>query len=131
MNDLLKVLDMSSEEEQFKWLCDKGITDGSLAISQVTNKVVTHWIRIEFADLAFRLRDEMKGSEGHEAWSLGQRIVYDYCFNLPENRPSLKYPRKQAKYYDDQKQFFADNAKPIHWIIAALKAKERQVKGEL
>ena len=54
MNDLLKVLNMS-EEEQFKWLCDKGITDGSLARSQVTHKIVTRWIRIEFADLAFRL----------------------------------------------------------------------------
>ncbi len=66
MNDLLKVLDMS-EDEQFKWLCDKGITDGSLARSQITHKIVTRWIRIEFADLAFRLRPEAVHLNYYEA----------------------------------------------------------------
>ena len=57
LNNLLLVLNMS-EEEQFKWLIEKGITDGSLARSQVTHKIVTRWIKIELADLAFRFRDE-------------------------------------------------------------------------
>lgn len=121
MNDKLKVLDMS-EDEQIRWVAQR-YPNERWSFS-------AHWVnprnKMVFADLAFRLRDEVKGSEGYEKWSLGQRIVYDYLFNLPENRPSLEYSAKQAENYDDQKPFFADKAKPIHIIIACLIAKESQ-----
>lgn len=105
MNDLLKVLDMS-EEEQIEWLIEKGITDGSLARSQVTNKkIVKHWIRIELADLAFRFRDEVES-----------KVEFHHCF------------AKVCKHIDPHIMNYAGyalcTAKPIHWIIAALMAKQ-------
>ena len=103
---LLAVLDMS-EDEQYYWCAEyfKDIFAGSLAC------------------LAFRLRDEVKGSEGHEAVNIGQRVVSDYVFNLPGNRPTYEQSVKNARFEEDYKSWYADQAKPIHWIIAALIAK--------
>lgn len=60
------------------------------------------------ADLAFRLRDEVTSSSDlwPEIWNEALRLV-------------------AAKYRKTQKdEWFVDKAQPIHWIIAALIAKE-------
>lgn len=101
---LLKVLDLS-EEEQMQWLLDNSITDGSLAVSQVSSKIVGRWINIELADLAFRLRDEAVGKDW-VGWQIGSARVWNVTHKSDYN------PGK-----------FGNRAKPIHWIIAALIAK--------
>ncbi len=113
MNNLLLVLDMS-EEEQFKWLCDKGITDGSLARSQVTHKIVTRWIRIEFADLAFRLRDE---AIMLKEFPYIAAEVYNHAHDYKPNKGEIHAPITMMWIW------FATHAKPVHWIIASLIAK--------
>ena len=121
-NSHLKVLAMS-EEEQFKWLCDKGITDGSLARSQITHKIVTRWIRIEFADLAFRLRDEVcKDSLGCDNYRKALHLVYQsFC---KSQRGTI---RQNLIPYELWLESFIV---AIERIIAALIAKESQVKNE-
>ena len=60
--------------------------------------------KISVADLAFRLRDEMfQSAKGKAAWCQGCRIVIETVNNSDE---------------------FAVWSQPIHWIIAALIAKE-------
>ncbi len=106
MNDKLKVLDMS-EEEQLEWLIEKGITDGSLARSQVTHKIVSRWIRIEFADLAFRFRDE----------AISNPYLHDAMIDVHQ---AVEGPQDRKMNFI----FWSMRAKPIHWILAALIAKE-------
>ncbi|HDZ27257.1 hypothetical protein LCGC14_1134250 [marine sediment metagenome] len=111
MNDPLKVLDMS-EEEQFQWLIEKGITDGALARSQVTHKIVTRWIRIELADLAFRLRDEANKEDEYKWWKACYTVIHgkvDVYANVGDGH--------EAEYEVLKRD-------PIVWIIVALKAKE-------
>ena len=103
---LLAVLGMS-EDEQWKWCILHNIK----------------FVGESLADCAFRLRDEVKGSEGHEAVNIGQRVVSDYVFNLPGNRPTYEQSVKNARFEEDYKSWYADQAKPIHWIIASLIAK--------
>ena len=113
MNDLLKVLDMS-EDEQFKWLCDKGITDGSLARSQITHKIVTRWIRIEFADLAFRFRDKV----------CNPKTYTRCCENYHEALEVVYNHRIKDKQCCSLYAWQAYQIRPIDMIIAALIAKE-------
>lgn len=110
--ELFAVLDMS-KDEQYRWCWRNTCTENGL--------IKVQWYFLE--DLAFRLRDEVKGSEGHEAVNIGQRVVSDYVFNLPGNRPTYEQSVKNARFEEDYKSWYADQAKPIHWIIAALIAK--------
>ena len=97
--ELLAVLDMS-EDEQFKWLMDNDI---------VTSEYVKCSRHLILADLAFRLRDEVNNGKMHEAMYLVQQNVKD----APD---VLDYATAFWGLY---------HAKPIHWIIAALIAKEK------
>lgn len=109
----LKVLDMS-EDEQIKCLIEKGVTDGGLAISQVTNKIVPHWIRIELADLALKLRDEAVPLKYHEALMK----VYRYrCKHSKKTPPQITFGHWLVEYI-----------KSIDMIIAALIAKGDDIK---
>ena len=123
MNDLLKVLDMS-EEEQLQWLIDKNITDGSLAISQVTNEIVPHWIRIELADLAFRLRDEVAKVKDLSDIFNPTKLTIAYFDAFMDICDYYKYPWSENK--GDVYTWIMYCAKPIHWIIAALIAKDKK-----
>lgn len=107
IDELLAVLDMP-KVEQFEWLLEHKIVDDSLVRSQVTNEVVPHWIDIEFAFRAFRLRDEVSA----QGWDF-QKLL---------NRVRIG---SKAGYDDDNGVFWICHiAQPIHWIIAALIAKE-------
>lgn len=107
MNDLFKVLDMS-EKEQYIWLFGVGII----------HHHPTDENQIEsLADLAFRLRDEVvKNIDDAEVFHKSCKDVIIY----------LKV--KVVGFCDPGTihDFYMFNAKPIHWIIAALKAKERR-----
>lgn len=98
---------MTEEEQQIKALKYKGY------ISYETYCQLCS-CRISLADLAFRLRDEVKGSEGMNAWVKATKKVFEHI-----------NPKANSNYYLTA-SYFVDNAKPIHWIIAALIAKETQ-----
>ena len=101
MNDLLKILDMS-EDEQINWLMDK---------DYMPNYYVGMRGRKHddsLADLAFRLRDEAKGHSWN-GWLDATKEVW-----------------KTIHKYWTYEQFWMSQAKPIHWIIAALIAKEKK-----
>ena len=103
--ELLAVLDMS-EDEQFKWLMYNDI---------VTNEYVKCSRHLILADLAFRLRNEAK----YEAWTDALATVSGYVQD------------KIAQAWNSEKEDldvfdWKYNAKPIHWIIAALIAKGKR-----
>lgn len=113
-DQLLAVLDMT-EDEQLQWLIDNKITDGSLAVSQVTGKIVPHWIRIELADLAFRLRDDA------DKIKYGQAIVVVQNELVRLGKLSIYHQKEIAT--NEYKWIF--ESKPIHWVIASLIAKAK------
>ena len=107
MNDLLKVLDMSYEEQQI-WLIKKEVMVG--AVLQCKGGGELPCPSESFADLAFRIRDEVcknNHADFHEA-------IYDIMIKVEG---------------DDKwaTAFWGECiAKPIHWIIAALIAKDKE-----
>lgn len=109
MSDLLKVLDMT-EEEQITWLAGEGVV-------KLTGKV-GQMIPVEsLADLAFRLRDEARADlRGEIDFRKGMAKVYYTVHKLPENSVAV------FSIYI----WFVEEAKPIHWIVAALIAKESE-----
>jgi len=90
MSELLKVLDMT-EEEQWDYLWR-----------------VKKYVFRSLADLAFKLRDEAKEYTG---WGKALEIVSDYWM-------------RQNKTVMTLSGFWIHKSRPIHWIIAALIAKE-------
>ncbi len=114
--ELLAVLKITSEVEQIEWLIEKGITDGSLARSQITNRIVPHWIRIELSELAFRLRDEVKYIH-RCSFVKAVQLVYGHYF--------AKIPNDDTLW-----RWFSREAKPIHWIIATLIAKNHNQRKD-
>ncbi len=95
--ELLKVLDLP-EWEQRKWFWIHTITDSIYS-------------KKDLANLAFRLRDEAEEFE----LICGIEKVFQYCCS-PE----------EYDFAEDAYKWFATEAKPIHWIIAALIAKEQK-----
>ena len=63
-----------------------------------------------FASLAFRLRDEVRREKGN--YDHAVYIVYNY--------------EKQKRKYENVFYWMAYIAKPIHWVIASLIAKEKE-----
>lgn len=108
ITELLKVLDMS-EDEQWKFITNQplGIISGLMAFdwNEPENR------RVILADLAFRLRDEnlYKHSESLQ-------MVHEYV-DYGGNRMYSSTPAGALSW-------FCFSAKPIHWIITALVAKE-------
>jgi len=100
---LLAVPDMP-EGEQGKWLVDNKIIGfGAFAMGDDAARAC-------LADLAFRLRDEViKTSD--DSLSSGFVSIYVKCADRISNAT-------------DCFMWFMFNAQPIHWIIAALIAKE-------
>ncbi len=99
IKELLAVLDML-EVEQYCWLCDHRPEYGYVITAYPENPDMV------LADLAFRLRDEvMNFNKG--AWYDATEQVWRECHN-----------------YREYRNFWVDRSKPIHWIIAALIAKE-------
>ena len=125
---LLKVLDISSEEQQIQRLYELGYKD-YFARRKCGDGITYECKTGSLRDLAFRLRDEVKYSKGKirglAALSISQRIVYDYVSNLPEKRPSLEWSIIHSLSFEDYKDYFSDTCKAIHWVIVALITMER------
>ena len=100
--DLLKVLDMS-EDEQLVWTLKIGHGDRHFNES--------------FADLAFRLRDEAVNETNN--FIQGRLDVYQRHIQNQGINQGLMV----SDAIDDVDVWFVSCAKPIHWIIAALIAK--------
>ena len=98
--ELLAVLDMSKEEQRL-W-CVANTEPGSWA---------------HLADLAFRLRDEVIKNNKTPAGQLYKATECVYVY-LAEN--NILTPRIHSN------PWWKYHAKPIHWIIAALIAKEKE-----
>lgn len=106
MNDLLKVLDMS-EDEQITWFYrrhEKELHD------IVWIAPVAKFKDYRLADLAFRLRDEVINYKG---WGPALCKVWVYWQDPNNIGITLE-------------GFWIHRAKPIHFIIAALIAKEKE-----
>ncbi len=113
MNDLLKVLDMS-EEEQVSWLCNY-IYHHEKGADYWHNFLNRH---ISLADLAFRLRDDLVKQAPYSmryAWENALEEVY-------------QYEKELNKEGTDKAGWGLDWSQPIHWIIAALIAKNKNKK---
>ena len=97
MNDLLKILDMS-EDEQDRWC--------ALNTDRKSHE--------SLADLAFRLRNEVI------AGGLFRKMItiHEYC----DKGCNKMYSHTMA----GAQSWFIAQAKPIHWIIAALIAKDKE-----
>lgn len=106
IDELLKVLDMSGEEQKaiILDLCHESPPyKGRFGCS--------------LADLAFRLRDEVKDLPAamidnvvnveETPWRLAMALVWGHCSK-----------------FSNHNDFWTIEAKPIHWIVAALIAKE-------
>jgi hypothetical protein len=110
MKDLLKVLDMSEDEQLFFLhnLWQNRQLPQYYGFHPIDDKFpMSDWNRQLLADLAFRLRDE--AIEKDLDWDDTLILVWEKL-----GRP-MKY-QAFCKYY----------AKPIHWIIAALIAKDKE-----
>lgn len=124
LNDLLKVLDMS-KDEQMEWLMDK-------------NYIPSHYVTMRgqtpdesLANVAFRLRDEVKDLPNFvwsKAWHLVvAKVMYGYNWSMDElNKKFDEWTgtSKAVPNTTDREIFALYDSKPIHWIIAALIAKE-------
>lgn len=133
MTDLLKVLDMS-EEEQVEFFYIKGYRQlvdtfpvGGLRIKcNDSNEIISvkhsqsklRFDKRALADLAFRLRDEVIVEQGTMAW-------FNALFDLNEYvGGSKKYTTPSMPF--DEDRWLCYYGKPIHWIIAALIAKDKE-----
>ena len=123
--ELLKVLDMS-EDEQYNWLWKRATTFGfdlkwidfTVPLSNpayacsVKKDTIMH-----LADLAFRLRDEVIAEDDKSDidcyWCEASYEVYLYVIG-EKNEMDTK---------EGLDTWFSMRAKPIHWIIASLIAK--------
>ena len=100
---LLAVLDLS-EDEQWEWLWkNRQLTHISWNMTATRNMIL--------ADLAFRLRDEV--------FQKGQRYAYNNALE-----EVYEYEKELDKKGTDKAGWGIYWSQPIHWIIAALIAKE-------
>jgi hypothetical protein len=99
IKELLAVLDWS-KDEQWEWLEEKYGAGGFHS----------------FPTLAFRLRDEFLENNNHHNWEFGLTKVW-------------KSEQLKGSIFVDVNQWANKYALPIHWIIAALIAKELQGGG--
>jgi hypothetical protein len=95
IKELLKILDLP-EEEQAKWLRNK-FCKGRYCIYSA-------------AQYAFRLRDEIRKLDD-DVLVASLALIYTKCSDVVDDT-------------NDCLLWFIWNAQPIHWIIAALIAKE-------
>lgn len=105
----LDLLDMS-EEEQVKWLHAEGILK---SLGQVGYLSVND--RFLLAELAFRLRDEATSNLMY--WDSAKIEVWQYYCEHEHRDIQLEL-------------FWVDWSRPIHWIVAAIKAKQLAEKED-
>ena len=104
---LLKVLDLS-EKKQHEWLINNSL---------IESKYGRFPWSVVLADLAFRLRDEVINEDVKSSidcwWCEASYEVYLYVIGEENEKDEIGLDT-----------WFSMRAKPIHWIIAALIAKE-------
>jgi hypothetical protein len=109
---LLKVLDLPEEEQQV-WVSKNVLTDPD-------ERQMFYKGGISLAGLAFRMRDEVVDDSGQ--FNKAQFKVFLY---LHEDKSWL-----QGRPFGDQQAycniFWREKAKPIHWIVAVLIAKNEK-----
>lgn len=114
--ELLAVLDMT-EDEQIDFLFDRGHIDND-DYEHMAGNEPSKWradIRHRvLADLAFRLRDEVVG---HTPYS--NRYFYNEAFDMVYKRAE-----ENREEGTDKANWALDFARPIHWVVASLIAKE-------
>lgn len=116
MNKLLKVLDMT-EGEQHQAICKYAWhhRKESSILADYHREHKGGYMETSLADLAFRLRDE--AVENREfMWACAK--VYNKAWKYKLEPHEVDAPTIAMWVW------FANHAKPIHWIIAALIAKE-------
>lgn len=106
IKELLGVLDMDSDS-QF-WTIQKYLSPEEAELYDTSE--------ISLADLAFRLRDEVK-SKHEKEWYRACFIVDEGLFNPNGGRGYTEWHGAEAEHGILQRD-------PIHWIIAALITKE-------
>lgn len=104
IDELLKVPNMP-RQEQWDWL-NKKFDDDTFHLCLGTPICITG--EQELADLAFRLRDKVRREKCH--YDHAVYVVYNYC--------------KLLRRFENVFYWMSYHAQPIHWIIAALIAKE-------
>lgn len=119
IDELLAVLDLP-EEEQSVWLFDRFATSFMKKMQEVGDRLKweeNEWrstkqdaMSNQVADLAFRLRDE-----------IGEGRMFD---DLNCEEAVYKYRVKENYRPEMFTSWWICHSKPIHWIIAALIAKE-------
>lgn len=107
---LLAVLDMS-EDEQYRWV-SRSTQQKNFGYTICPNWDTLPYQRMVLADLAFRLRDEVKYIH-RCSFVRAAQLVYCHCLNVE------KVPKDDTLW-----RWFSREANPIHIIIAALIAKE-------
>jgi hypothetical protein len=100
--ELLSVLDMS-EDEQWEWCVKNAKSAGE-----------------SLADLAFRLRDELEMEQWPALAKAYECVRNKWCNDTWQQRHSMGLNKKHIS----SSLFWLFHAKPIHFIIAALIAKE-------
>lgn len=133
VNDLLKVLDINSEEQQIKALYELSLI-GYFAKWDCGRDGCTYEGRYgSLADIAFRFRNEVKKLPDFvwsKAWHLVVAyVVYGYRWNKEALEHNFEEWQCSEQSYctpntNDREIFALYGSKPIHWIIAALIAKE-------
>ena len=109
--ELLKVLDMS-EDEQWGWLIYNRAKYGYVLFQDCLSG---NSKRMAIADLAFRLRDE---AIMLKEFPFLMARVYNHAHGYKPNKGEIHAPIMMMWIW------FAGYAKPIHWVIASLIAKE-------
>jgi hypothetical protein len=109
-----EILNLSNltEEEQIQWLVKHEIPTIEQHMCEICCRFTNEWESL--ADLAFRLRDEInKNSKGYDNFAGGLREIYILVNGDSEPKPNLLV----------YTHFWLTQAKPIHWIQAALLAR--------
>ncbi len=114
--DLLKVLDMS-EDEQITWFYRRPEPELH-NIVLVSPKARFKEYRL--ADLAFRLRDEVRDKT--ELANAKEVVWGEWCRITWEQRKANGETKKHVRIH----KFWLERSEPIHWIIAAIVAKGEQ-----
>lgn len=129
--ELLSVLDLS-EEEQYRWV-DTNVEQEGWEAPISKSFVSTESI----ADLAFRLRDEVKDLPDFvfsKAWHLiVAKCMYKYNWGDKEwkqNFEEFTGSRDAVPNSTDREIFALWDSKPIHWIVTALIAKELEKSND-
>lgn len=100
------------ERKQIEWLCANNIIRHKKRPETFIGDAASNELKESLADLAFRLRDEAETNYLPEATCL----VHEYV--------DVGVNKMYSHNFNGARSWFCFLARPIHWIIAALIAKQ-------